>query len=148
MTTEPDPPYHGPTVPKAILPRVFHPAAGAAPRLRIPLTQPLRHARYRRIWLANLVSNLGTWIQTFAAVWLVASLSQSASIAALVQTATYAPVFLFALLTGVLADAVHRPKFLCRQRVLGPGGRCLGRARRPGGGRRLRGAQCAGANGR
>jgi MFS family permease len=59
-----------------------------------------------------MVSNLGTWIQTFASAWLVASLSGSASITSLVQTATYVPVFLFALFAGVVADAVHRPKFL------------------------------------
>ncbi|MGH8855485.1 MAG: MFS transporter [Telluria sp.] len=84
----------------------------AAARRTIALTQPLRHRRYRNLWLANLVSNLGTWTQTFASAWLVASLSQSASITSLVQTATYVPIFLFALLAGVVADAVHRPKFL------------------------------------
>lgn len=83
-----------------------------APRCKVALTRPLRHARYRQIWLANMVSNLGTWIQTFASAWLVASLSQSASITSLVQTATYVPIFLCALLAGVVADAVHRPKFL------------------------------------
>jgi predicted MFS family arabinose efflux permease len=81
-------------------------------RCKVPLTRPLRHARYRNIWLANMVSNMGTWIQTFASAWLVASLSQSASITSTVQTATYVPIFLFALLAGVVADAVHRPKFL------------------------------------
>jgi len=104
------------TMPKASL--ITAPAAiagapaAATARRKIPLTQPLRHARYRRIWLANMVSNLGTWTQTFAAAWLVASLSGSASITSLVQTASYIPVFLFALFAGVLADAVHRPKFL------------------------------------
>ncbi|OON63316.1 MFS transporter [Massilia sp. KIM] len=88
------------------------PASSAAPRRKVPLTRPLRHARYRSIWLANLVSNLGTWTQTFASAWLVASLSQSAAITSLVQTATYVPIFLFALLAGVVADGVHRPKFL------------------------------------
>lgn len=97
-------------MPRASFLALFTSAAPA--RRKVPLLQPLRHARYRRIWLANLVSNLGTWIQTFASAWLVASLSQSASITSLVQTATYIPVFLFALLAGVLADAVHRPKFL------------------------------------
>ncbi|RZA32440.1 MAG: MFS transporter [Lysobacteraceae bacterium] len=81
-------------------------------RPKVPLTRPLRHARYRKIWLANMVSNMGTWIQTFASAWLVASLSGSASITSLVQTATYVPVFVFALLAGVVADTVHRPKFL------------------------------------
>lgn len=88
------------------------PRSSPSARRKVPLTRPLRHARYRNIWLANMVSNMGTWIQTFASAWLVASLSKSASITSLVQTATYVPIFLFALLAGVVADAVHRPKFL------------------------------------
>jgi predicted MFS family arabinose efflux permease len=90
-------------------------APAAARRRRVPLTQPLRHPLYRRLWCANFVSNLGTWVQTFAAAWLVASSSDSASSTSLVQTSTYIPVFLFALFAGVVADAVHRPKllFLC-----------------------------------
>ncbi|WP_313030699.1 MFS transporter [Massilia alkalitolerans] len=87
-------------------------SSGLAGRRKVPLTRPLRHPRYRNLWLANMVSNMGTWIQTFASAWLVASVSSSASITSLVQTATYVPVFVFALLAGVVADAVHRPKFL------------------------------------
>jgi predicted MFS family arabinose efflux permease len=86
--------------------------AANPPRRTVPLSRPLRHPRYRRLWCANLVSNLGSWTQTFASAWLIASLSHSASTTTLVQTATYIPVFLFALLAGVVADAVHRPKFL------------------------------------
>lgn len=81
-------------------------------RSKVPLSQPLRHARYRQLWLANLISNLGTWTQTFAAAWLITTVSTSATTASLVQTATYVPVFLFALFAGVIADAVNRPKFL------------------------------------
>ena len=81
-------------------------------RQKVPLTQPLRHPRYRRLWTANLVSNLGTWIQTFASAWLIASMAHSASTTSLVQTASYVPIFLFALVAGVVADAVDRPKFL------------------------------------
>jgi predicted MFS family arabinose efflux permease len=87
-------------------------APHAGTRRRVPLTQPLRHARYRRLWCANLVSNLGTWMQTFASACLIASSSHSASTTTLVQTSTYIPIFLFALFAGVVADAVHRPKFL------------------------------------
>lgn len=88
------------------------PAAAPAARHTISLFQPLRHRRYRQLWSANLMSNMGTWIQTFASAWLIASLSHSASTTTLVQTASYLPVFLFALVAGVLADAVDRPKFL------------------------------------
>ena len=89
------------------------PNSAAQPgRLKVPLSQPLRHVRYRRLWIANLVSNLGTWIQTFVSAWLIASMSHSASTTSLVQTASYVPIFLFALIAGVVADAVDRPKFL------------------------------------
>ncbi|WP_426104476.1 MFS transporter [Massilia sp. TSP1-1-2] len=88
------------------------PRAAVSRRPKVPLTKPLRHRRYRQLWLANLVSNLGTWTQTFASAWLIATVSTSASTSTLVQTATYIPVFLFALFAGVIADAVHRPKFL------------------------------------
>jgi predicted MFS family arabinose efflux permease len=88
------------------------PPAASARRERMPLTRPLRHARYRQLWIANLVSNLGTWTQTFASAWLIASLSSSATTTSLVQTASYVPIFLFALFAGVIADAVDRPRFL------------------------------------
>lgn len=81
-------------------------------RSKVPLSRPLRHARYRQLWMANLVSNLGTWTQTFAAAWLIATVSTSATASSLIQTASYVPIFLFALFAGVLADAVNRPKFL------------------------------------
>jgi predicted MFS family arabinose efflux permease len=82
------------------------------PRRKVPMLQPLRHRRYRQLWLANLVSNLGTWTQTFASAWLVASISHEPQTAALVQTAAYAPTLLFGLLAGVVADAVPRPRLL------------------------------------
>ena len=88
------------------------PAPAPSRRARVPLSQPLRHVRYRRLWTANLISNLGTWTQTFASAWLITSFSNSASTASLVQTASYVPIFLFALFAGVIADAVDRPRFL------------------------------------
>jgi predicted MFS family arabinose efflux permease len=88
------------------------PLPARALRPKVPLSKPLRHARYRRLWAANLISNLGTWTQTFASAWLIASLSHSATTTTLVQTASYLPIFLFALFAGVVADAVDRPKFL------------------------------------
>ena len=88
------------------------PVAPPAARGKVPMLQPLRHARYRQLWIANLISNLGTWTQTFAAAWLMASISQSPQAATLVQTAAYAPLLMFGLLAGVVADAVPRPRLL------------------------------------
>lgn len=76
------------------------------------MLQPLRHRRYRQLWLANLLSNLGTWTQTFAAAWLVATISPATHTSALVPAASYAPMLIFGLLAGVVADAVPRPKLL------------------------------------
>lgn len=81
-------------------------------RPRALVWSPLRHVRYRRLWLANLLTNLGTGTQAFATAWLIATVSNSASTTAMVQTVTYAPLLVFALLAGVVADAVDRPKFL------------------------------------
>jgi len=87
------------------------PSAPSA-RRKVRMLQPLRHRRYRQLWLANLLSNLGTWTQTFAAAWLVATISPAAHTSALVPAASYAPMLMFGLLAGVVADAVPRPKLL------------------------------------
>lgn len=36
---------------------------------------PLRHAVFRSLWIASLVSNVGTWMQNVAGVWLMTSLN-------------------------------------------------------------------------
>ena len=36
---------------------------------------PLRLRLYRRLWLASLVSNLGTWMHEAAGAWLMTMLS-------------------------------------------------------------------------
>src|SRR5471032_25324 len=85
-----------------------------SPPYAISIFQPLRHARFRQLWLANLLSNLGSRMQAFAAAWQIASLSHSPQLTALVQTATWAPMLLFALPAGALADTLHRPTLLFR----------------------------------
>ena len=81
-------------------------------RPKVPLFQPFRHRRFRDLSIANFVSNLGTWMQTFAAMWLVASVSATPSTTAWVQAAMNAPIFLFAIPGGVLADRIDTPKYL------------------------------------
>ena len=36
---------------------------------------PLRHADFRRLWLAQFTSNVGSWMQTVAAQWVMTSLT-------------------------------------------------------------------------
>ena len=69
---------------------------------------PLRSSIFRALWLAALVSNFGIWMQNVGAAWLMTSLSHSATLVALVQTATSLPFLLAALPAGVIGDMVNR----------------------------------------
>jgi MFS family permease len=73
---------------------------------------PLRQPLFRRLWVAQLGSNIGTWMQVVGAVWLMGTLSGSSALVALVQTATTLPVVLFGLPGGALADIVDRRRML------------------------------------
>jgi predicted MFS family arabinose efflux permease len=64
------------------------------------------------MWSAQFVSNIGSWMQTVAAQWLMLSLTTSAAYVALVQTAAGLPVVLFAVLAGTIGDLVDRRRFL------------------------------------
>jgi MFS family permease len=69
---------------------------------------PLRHPAFRALWIANLASNTGLWIQNTGAGWLMTSLAPSPVMVSLVQAAAMLPVFLFALPGGALADILDR----------------------------------------
>ncbi|GGM06800.1 MFS transporter [Streptomyces fumigatiscleroticus] len=71
---------------------------------------PLAARVFRALWIAQLVSNTGTWMQTVGAQWLL--VGHGASLVTLVQTASSLPVVLLALPSGVLADRYDRRKVL------------------------------------
>src|SRR5256885_1609913 len=73
---------------------------------------PLRNPLFRTLWLATVVSNIGTWMHNVAAAWLMTSLAPSPTMVALVQAATSLPVFLVGLPAGALADIVDRRQLL------------------------------------
>ena len=73
---------------------------------------PFRHRLFAAMWGAQFVSNVGSWMQTVAAQWLMLTLTGSAAYVALVQTAAGLPVVLFAVLAGTIGDLVDRRKFL------------------------------------
>jgi MFS family permease len=72
------------------------------------IAAPLRHAMFRRIWLASLVSNLGILIQGVGAAWAMTQMTSSADKVALVQTALMLPVMLIAMPAGAIADMHDR----------------------------------------
>src|ERR1700704_6589984 len=69
---------------------------------------PLRHAVFRRIWLASLLSNLGLLIQGVGAAWAMTQMTASADKVALVQTALMLPVMLISMPAGAIADMYDR----------------------------------------
>src|SRR5438045_9362004 len=69
---------------------------------------PWRHAAFRRIWLASLLSNLGLLIQGVGAAWAMTQMTSSADKVALVQTALMLPIMLIAMPAGAIADMHDR----------------------------------------
>jgi len=73
---------------------------------------PFAHREFSVLWLAVVISSTGTWMNDVGSGWLMATLAPSPLMVALVQAATTAPVFLFALTAGAIADNVDRRKLL------------------------------------
>ena len=73
---------------------------------------PLREAVFRALWIATVVSNLGSWMQDVGESWLMVSLTTSPILIALVETAGSMPMVLLALPAGALADVIDRRRLL------------------------------------
>jgi MFS family permease len=73
-----------------------------------PLSEPL----FRSLWIAAVVSYIGTWMQNVGAGWLMTQLTRSPLMVGLVQAAGALPVFLVILPAGALADMVDRRRLL------------------------------------
>ncbi|GIE97525.1 MFS transporter [Paractinoplanes rishiriensis] len=78
---------------------------------------PLRVAAFRSLWLALLASNIGTWMQTVGAQWLLVEQSGTDTLVAVVQTASTLPIVLLALPSGALADTFDRRRLLIAVQV-------------------------------
>ena len=78
----------------------------------VGLWTPLRRSIFRWLWIATIVSNVGTWMQDVGASWLMTSLAPAPLWVAMVQVATTLPVLLLAIPAGALADIVDRRKLL------------------------------------
>ncbi|MBD2723842.1 MFS transporter [Hymenobacter armeniacus] len=84
----------------------------APPPPKATLLTPFTIAIFRAVWIAGMVSNVGTWMQNVAGVWLVTTLTTSALLVALMQAATSLPAFLLSMPAGAMADMVDRRKLL------------------------------------
>jgi MFS family permease len=84
-----------------------------AARLRGSLdASPLRSASFRLFYLGSIGAALGYTMQATISSWLMATLTPSALMVALVQTASTAPTLLFGLIAGSLSDSVDRRKVI------------------------------------
>lgn len=78
----------------------------------ISVWTPLRNPVYRSLFIAQFVSNVGTWMQSVAAQWFLVEAHSSATVVALVQTASLGPTLLLGLFAGALADVFDQRRLL------------------------------------
>jgi MFS family permease len=76
------------------------------------LWRPLRTQIFRNLLIADVVSDIGTFMQSVGAAWLMVSLGAGPMYVALTQTASSLPFFLLALPAGSAGDIVDRRKLI------------------------------------
>jgi MFS family permease len=79
-----------------------------AVRTSAGLGRPLRVPIFRHLLIADLVSDIGTFMQNVGAAWLMVSLRAGPGYVALIQTAASLPYFLLALPAGSAGDIFDR----------------------------------------
>lgn len=84
------------------LPAIIAPSQQARGLLRAFIA--LRHRNYRLFWFGQMISLIGTWMQTTGQAWLVLELTHSAWQLGLVGAIQFLPVLLFSIFGGVFAD--------------------------------------------
>ena len=78
----------------------------------------LTYRDFRVLWLGACTSSIGTWMQKVAQSWLVLELTDSAWYLALDSFVGEAPLLLFTLIGGVVADRQDRRKLLLVSQVV------------------------------
>ena len=79
-----------------------------------------RHRNYRILFPANTISNIGSWAQRIAQDWLVLELTNNnGTYLGLVTAVQFAPVLLFSLHGGALADRLDKGKVLIATNIVG-----------------------------
>jgi MFS family permease len=71
-----------------------------------------RYRVFAILWVATMVSNIGGWMYSAAAGWLMTTLTKDAFLVSLVQVANTAPMFLLAAAAGALTDIVDKRRLL------------------------------------
>jgi MFS family permease len=84
------------------------PPAPSGPRL----FAAFRHRNFRLLWIGQLISVTGSQMQSVAILWQVYALTHDPLALGAVGLVRLLPIFLFGILSGVVADSVDRRKLL------------------------------------
>ncbi|HLX58171.1 MAG TPA: MFS transporter [Ktedonobacteraceae bacterium] len=68
----------------------------------------LRHRNFRLFWFGQMISLIGTWMQSIGQAWLVLELTHSAWLLGIVGALQFLPVLILSLFGGVLADRLPK----------------------------------------
>lgn len=81
---------------------------------------PLKHGSFRTMWIASILSAVGTFIQSVTGSWLMLDLTGSNTWVGLMVASSTLPLLFFALAAGALADMFDRTKLmLAAQTIMG-----------------------------
>src|SRR6202453_1830887 len=76
------------------------------------MVRSLRHRNFQLFFSGQMISLIGTWMQTVAQAWLVYRITGSSLLLGVVGFAGQIPIFLFAPLGGLAADRWNRQKIV------------------------------------
>ena len=77
----------------------------------------LRHRNFQLFFAGQLISLIGTWMQSVAQSWLVYRLTGSSALLGLVAFAGQIPIFLLAPIGGYAADRMKRHRMVIATQV-------------------------------
>ncbi len=78
----------------------------------------LRHRNFRLFWSGQLISLVGTWMQSVAQGWLVLTITNDPFMLGVVAAAQFVPVMVFGLFGGIVADSLpKRPTLVATQSI-------------------------------
>ncbi len=90
------------------------PASSFKPRL----PRVFRHRNYRLFYAGQMVTLIGTWVQSVALSWLVYRLTHSPFLLGVVSFASQAPIFFVTPFAGMVADRSDRRRVFMTTRAL------------------------------
>lgn len=88
------------------------PEGSIGSRGALALLSAFRHRNYRLFFVGQLVSLMGTWMQSVAQGWLVYSMTHSPLLLGLTSFAGQVPVFFITAFGGTIADRVNKRQML------------------------------------